>query len=239
MEDINTTQDLFVNVRKSIRLLYEYQKRMQGTMFHIKSVLKLSHSVKTDENSSNSVKSDFKHSRPDTRIEINKLFSLSPRQSKDYGESQLWVGNWAWDYLYPMAMEYHLGENRDGTFRLSVIQVTDDGYYMARKQNLSPNRCDTYTFSPPEESNSIVLFVMEIKSKDTYWAKRWKRNAMEENLNKWMIDSREVIENTTQLGNHFIVMKFPISDLLNDISIGNVLNNVSEHIQKIAGIQII
>ncbi|MDE6479573.1 MAG: hypothetical protein K2L45_04825 [Muribaculaceae bacterium] len=239
MEDIKTTHDLFVNIRRSIRLLYEYQKRMQGTMFHIKSVLKLSYSVKTDENGSNSVKPSSKHSRPDTRIEINKLFSLAPRQSKDYGETQLWVGNWAWDYIYPMVMEYYLGENSDGNFRLSVIQVTDDGYYLARKQNISPDRCDTYTFSLPEESNSIVLFVMEVKTKEAPWAKRWKRDSMEENLTKWMIDSREVIDDTTNRGNHFIVMKFPISDLLNDISIEKVLNNISLHIKKITGIQII
>ena len=33
MENINSSQELFLNIRKSIRLLYEYQKRMQGTMF--------------------------------------------------------------------------------------------------------------------------------------------------------------------------------------------------------------
>lgn len=106
MENISSAQNLFLNVRKSIRLLYEYQKRMQGTMFHIKSVLNLS---------------------PAGRIEINKLFSRAPRISKDYGETQLSDGNWAWDYLYPMAMEYYLGEKKlkDKDFRLSIIQVTD------------------------------------------------------------------------------------------------------------------
>lgn len=198
MENITTTKELFTNIRKSIRLLYEYQKRMQGTMFHIKSLLNLS---------------------PAGRIEVNKLFSRAPRQSKDYGESQLWDGNWAWDYLYPMAMEYYLGEKRikDNDFCLSVIQVTDDGYYRARQQNLSPNRCDTYTFSPSEDSDSIVLFVMEIKPEDSSWAKRWQRDAMEDNLNKWMIDSRQVIDDITRLGNHFIVMKFPMTDLLNRV----------------------
>lgn len=68
MENINTPQELFVNIRKSIRLLYEYQRRIQGTMFHIKSVLNLS---------------------PAGRIEVNKLFSRAPRLSKDYGETQL------------------------------------------------------------------------------------------------------------------------------------------------------
>ena len=91
MENINTPQDLFENIRKSVRLLYEYQKRMQGTMFHIKSILNLS---------------------PAGRIEVNKLYSRAPRLSKEYGETQLSRGNWAWDYIYPMVMEYHLGEKK-------------------------------------------------------------------------------------------------------------------------------
>lgn len=91
MEDINTPNELFINIRKSIRLLYEYQKRMQGTVFHIKSILNLS---------------------PAGRIEVNKLYSRTPRLSKEYGETQLSRNNWAWDYLYPMAMEYHLGEKK-------------------------------------------------------------------------------------------------------------------------------
>lgn len=220
MENINSSQDLFLNIRKSIRLLYEYQKRMQGTMFHIKSVLNLS---------------------PAGRIEINKLFSRAPRTSKDYGETQLSDGNWAWDYIYPMAMEYYLGERKlkDAEFRLSAIQVTDDGYYKARQQNLSPNRLDTYTFCPPEESNCLVLFVMEVKNSNSSWAKRWRRDAMEDNLNRWMVDSSNVIDDVTKSGNLFIVMKFPIIELLTDTSISNVVDKINSHVQSLTGNTII
>ena len=219
MENIISVQNLFLNVRKSIRLLYEYQKRMQGTMFHIKSVLNLS---------------------PAGRIEINKLFSRAPRVSKDYGETQLSDGNWAWDYLYPMAMEYYLGEKKlkDKDFRLSVIQVTDDGYYKAKQQNLSANRLDTYTFCTPEESDSSVLFVMEIKDKNSSWAKRWQRDSMEDNLNRWMVDHGNVIDDITKSGNHFVVMKFPIQELLTDISISKVLEKVNNHIHDLTGTSI-
>lgn len=220
MENINTPQELFVNIRKSIRLLYEYQRRIQGTMFHIKSVLNLS---------------------PAGRIEVNKLFSRAPRLSRDYGETQLSGSNWAWDYLYPMVMEYHLGEkkiDRD-IFRLSAIQVTDDGYYKAKQQNLPVNRLDTYTYSSSEVSDSVILFVMEIKPNDSSWAKRWKRDTMEHNLNRWMIDSRTIIDDTTQQGNHFIVMKFSLTELLSDISIYNVLCKISQHLQELIGKTII
>ncbi len=213
---MNTPKELFANVRKSIRLLFEYQKRMQGTMFHIKSVLNLS---------------------PAGRIEVNKLFSRAPRVSKDYGETQLSDGNWAWDYLYPMAMEYYLGEKKieNYDFCLSVIQVTDDGYFRAKQKNLSPNRLDTYTFASAEDSDSIALFVMEIKPNKSSWAKRWQRDTMEENLNKWMSDSRTTIDDMTREGNHFIVMKFSLMDLLSDASIGNVLDKISQHVEELSG----
>lgn len=213
---MTSAQELFVNVRKSVRLLYEYQKRMQGTMFHIKSILNLS---------------------PAGRIEINKLYSRAPRASKDYGETSLGDGNWAWDYIYPMAMEYYLGEKRikDTDFCLSVIQVTDDGYYKALKDGLSPNRLDTNTYVSAESSESHALFVMEIKPSGSSWAKRWNRDKMEENLNKWMVDSRSVIDDTTKQGNRFIVMKFPTTQLLNDVAIGNVLSVVNERVQELTG----
>lgn len=223
MENINTPQDLFENIRKSVRLLYEYQKRMQGTMFHIKSILNLS---------------------PAGRIEVNKLYSRAPRLSKEYGETQLSRGNWAWDYIYPMVMEYHLGEKKinKSVFRLSVIQVTDDGYYKAKNQELPVDRLDTYTYSAPERSDSVLLFVMEIRSNDSSWAKRWKRGIMERNLNRWMEeiikDSKTTIDDKTKQENHFIVMKFSLIELLSDSSIGNVLSKINQHVEKVSGIKI-
>lgn len=217
---MTSAQELFTNVRKSVRLLYEYQKRMQGTMFHIKSILNLS---------------------PAGRIEVNKLYSLSPRASKNSGETSLYDSNWAWDYIYSMAMEYHLGEKRlnNTDFCISVLQVTDDGYYRALSQNQSVNRLDTSTYVDAEKSESHFLFVMEIKPSDSSWAKRWNRDKMEENLNKWMVDSRDVIADTTRQGNHFIVMKFPTSQLLNDIAVGKVLTAISEKVEELTGVAIL
>ena len=121
---MNTPKELFANVRKSIRLLFEYQKRMQGTMFHIKSVLNLS---------------------PAGRIEVNKLFSRAPRVSKDYGETQLSDGNWAWDYLYPMAMEYYLGEKKIENydfacllFKLRMMDILEQSRRIYHQTGLIP-----------------------------------------------------------------------------------------------------
>lgn len=217
MEKNLNKKELFVNIRKSIRLLYEYQKRMQGTMFHIKSFLNLP---------------------PSGRIKVNKLFSYKPRTSnKDYGETILSKENWAWDYLYPMAMEYYIGEKKIGEyeFRLSVIQVTDDGYYKAKLQGRSIDILDTYTFSSTEESDTIVLFVMEMKKSGTEWDERWRwdRDKKIKNLEKLLIEPKTVIDDKTAFGNHFVVMKFSIYELLSEASIKNVINKINNHIYEL------
>lgn len=220
MENMNNPKELFLNIRNAVRLMYEYQKRMQGTMFHVKSVLNLS---------------------PSGRIEINKLYSRAPRASKDYGESQLSNDNWAWDYIFPMAMEYYLGEKRINNmdFRMSAIQVTDDGYYKAMQQSLPVNRLDTYSYVDPDAAESWVVFVMEIKSKDSQWAKRWNRDTMEGNLNKWMLDTRSVIEDITRQGNNFIVMKFSLARLLGEKATGHVLSEIDTVVSKATDIHIL
>ena len=210
---------LFENVRKAIRLLYEFQKRMQGTMFHIKSELKLS---------------------PSGRIEINKLYSRSPRQSKDYGETQLQDGNWAWDYIYPQAMEYYLGEKKIGDFdfALSAIQLADDGFYVATRNNEKSDRLRTETYADIANSTSWILFVMEIKSSSSEWAKRWTRDSMESNLNKWMSYKEVVIKDITHSGSHFIVMKFPLQQIVSENAVNQTLNKVSNCVSDIIGVSI-
>lgn len=130
-------------------------------------------------------------------------------------------------------MEYYLGkrEIEVGEFRLSVIQVTDDGYYKAKK--LNKVEIDTYTFSSPEESDSIVLFVFELKGIGTDWAKRWNREDMNKNLNKWITDDNYIIDDKTSAGNHFVVMKYPICRLLSKDLIDNVIAEVNKHIQEL------
>lgn len=204
---------LFENVRKATRLLFEFQRRMQATMFHIKSELKLE--------------------RPSGRIEINKLYSDAPRQSKYYGETQLSYGNWAWDYIYPQAMEYHLGKKsmREFDIALSTIQLIDDGFYKAangRKEHIE-------TYADVTLSSSWIIFVIEVKSKSSGWAKRWNRDSMEENLSKWMYNDNKVITDITKSGSHFITMKFPMQEILSESSIDNLLQRVNDYVFDISG----
>ena len=215
MEMIDSNK-LFENVRKATRLLYEFQKRMQGTMFHIKSKLKLS---------------------PSGRIEVNKLYSRAPRQSKDYGETQLQDGNWAWDYIYPQAMEYYLGKKKIGNydFALSAIQLADDGFYIATQNQENANRLLTETYADVSVSMSWILFVMEIKDISLEWAKRWGRDSMDSNLTEWMSTKEVVIREIIPSGSNFIVMKFPLQQIISENSIDSTLNIVSDMVLDVIG----
>ena len=215
MEMIDSNK-LFENVLKATRLLYEFQKRMQDTMFHIKSRLKLS---------------------PAGRIEVNKLYSRAPRQSKDYGETQLQDGNWAWDYIYPQAMEYYLGKKKIGNYdlALSAIQLADDGFYVATQNYENANRLRTETYADVSFSTSWIIFVMEIKSFSLEWAKRWERDSMESNLNIWMSNKEAIIKDITHSGSNFIVMKFPLQQIISENAIDSTLNIVSDMVLDVIG----
>lgn len=211
-ENAASAGSLFMNVRKAVRLLYEYQKRMQGTMFHIKSVLGLSNAAGAG------------------RITVNKLFSYHPKKNKnEYGTFSLVPANWAWDYIFPMALEYHLGEKDipGRRMKMSVIQVTDDGYFRALRQGQRPDRKDTSTFALPEESATTAVFITEVKATATGWSKRWQRDKMENALNRWMKDSRETIVETTSGGNLFAVIKIPVVQLIDEKSVGEVINRIN------------
>lgn len=211
---------LFVNVRKATRLLYEFQKRMQSTMFYIKSELKLS---------------------PAARIEVNKLYSKAPQLSKGYGETQLWNENWAWDYIYTQALEYYLGEKSVGDYDIGIsgIQVADDGYFVAKSLSMSADRLNTDTYADVNRSESWLLFVVEVKLKTQEWAKRWSRDTMEGNLNKWMVKTASLISDTTKSGSYFIVKKFALKDIISEQSVLKALQTLNENIKEITGVSIL
>lgn len=223
MADELNSGELFTDIRKAMRLLYEYQRRVQGTVFEIKSLLNLS---------------------PTGRIGINKLFSDPPTQSKSrYGQFQLWPGFWAWDYLFPMAMEYYLGEREtadgNGSFCLSVIQATDTGFFDARRQGSSPDPIDTKTFRDADLSKTVALFVMELKTKESDWdAVRWTRDRMNADLETWLNAPDDTIFYETGDGNHFIVVKKEWFELISKEQIASVLADICQRVSDKTGYSI-
>lgn len=220
MENLNIDQ-LFFNIRKAIRLVFEYQKRMQGTMFQIKSLLNLS---------------------PADKLAVNKLYSNHLETiRKEYGTFKIYSQTWAWDTILPMALEYYLGEKKidDHKFCLSVIQITDTGIFIAMKNGENPSFTDTSTYASAENSETMVMFVMEIRKPRTSWAKRWNLSYMRENYMKWLLDDRIEIDDKTREGNYFIIMKFKMADFVSENKIESSLKSVAHHIYSLTGLQIL
>lgn len=96
--------DIFCEVRKAHRLIYEYQRRMQDLTWYIKNKL------------------DF------TTYQGYKKFSAPIGDGK-----RIAVDNWSWDWIYSYVYEYHLGYNSAGNVRGSLIQVSDTGFFDQEK----------------------------------------------------------------------------------------------------------
>lgn len=78
---------------------------------------------------------------------------------------------------------------------------------------------------------------MEVKDITSERAKRWERDYMESNLNKWMPTEEVVIDEITNSGSHFIVMKFPFQQIISESAIYSTLNVVSAKLLDIIGKQ--
>lgn len=125
----------FCEVRKAHRLIYEYQRRMQDLTWFIKN--KLGFNV----------------------YEGYKKFSDPLKSSNRIG-----VDYWSWDWIYTYVFEYYLGwqENKDkhNSWRLSVIQISDTGYYKNKLKGSSETYLSSY--ASPEESESRLLFYLSV-----------------------------------------------------------------------------
>ena len=77
---------------------------------------------------------------------------------ENYANLNVYRDMWGWDFLYNYLFEYYFGEKKFGrkTIEMSVIQVSDDGYYRSMANN--PSRTDISTFLPSDESGSYFVF---------------------------------------------------------------------------------
>ena len=133
-------KNAFCEVRKAHRMIYEYQRRMQDLTWFIKNKLGFP---------------DYKGF---------KKFS-NPLSSRN----TIHVDNWAWDWIYTYVYEYHLGElvpdNNENSWALSIIQISDTGFYKNRKQGAVQTKTNSY--APVEDSDSKLLFYLSLAPKET------------------------------------------------------------------------
>lgn len=124
---------ILVDVRKSYRLLYQFQKRMLDLMSFIGGAYGLSYNGGYPKYS--------KH---------------SPGKGKGY------LSNWAWDWLnmYMYEFSYKSKKVNNDKLRLSVLLVPDTGYFLTKKNNDKIKRLEIDKFVDAEHSESKIFFVL-------------------------------------------------------------------------------
>lgn len=185
-------------VRKAHRLIYEYQRRMQDLTWFIRNALGFNN------------------------YQGFKKFSAPIGSGK-----RIYVENWSWDWIYTYVYEYHLGYNRDGKVRGSLIQVTDTGFYNQEKANAII--LDTY--KTPEESRSLLVFYFLISDDKQLLESEWK--PIEE---KFSLKQESVTNPTNKC--HEIVYPVPLHCFLNEASTLKTLRKVVDYCKEKTGFTI-
>ena len=134
---VNTQNELrenLLNVRKSFRLLFEYQTKIKDLVKYI----------------GNSLAYSYGGGWP--------LFS-NPAPRRGSGS----LDNWAWDWLNMYSYAFHFGgkEIKNKKITLEIRIYNDTGYYDSSIEN--KNQCRTDTFLPVEEASTKLVFIASQK----------------------------------------------------------------------------
>lgn len=155
------TIDPFCEVRKSLRLVYAYQRRMMDLARFIMKKLDMQD------------------------VRWHKYYSRPPIAYKS-NEGNMFNGMWAWDFVFPYIMEYDFGEKVDESckYTISIIQCSDTGFF----DGIENDKNDVSKFLDVEKSKSKIIFYININGdiKDEEW-KKWKADRTDDGI----FDKRE------------------------------------------------
>ena len=159
----------FTDVRNAFRLLARYQSRVLDIVNYIRE-----HTPYTD--------------MWGLRRYCNVISTRKNCPGDNYANLNVHCDMWSWDFMYNYLFEYYFGQVKiqRKTIDMSIIQVSDDGFYKSLANNPSPT--DISTFLPSDESNSYLVF--------TAGWNEWLRDDVEDDneafLNKFLAQSKDV-----------------------------------------------
>lgn len=215
--NFNKVSIALTDVRKAHRLIYQYHDRV------IKIVQYIQHKLNMPI------------------CKGNKLFSWNVSQGdyKDSWANLIIENRWTWDFIYLYLLEFHLGlkEKENIKYSISIIEVSDDGYFRANKAN----RININTFNPVEESSSFFLFTFEYAKKDnnlqSIYKKETRRGFLERIIKTISINNKniEIIENETMF---FLGVRYDMSHFHSVESTDHILNDFNLNVKNYAQLQI-
>ena len=177
----------FTDVRNAFRLLARYQSRVLDIVNYIRE-----HTPYTD--------------MWGLRRYCNVISTRKNCPGDNYANLNVHCDMWSWDFMYNYLFEYYFGQVKiqRKTIDMSIIQVSDDGFYKSLANNPSPT--DISTFLPSDESNSYLVF--------TAGWNEWLRDDVEDDneafLNKFLAQSKDVSIYKNDKGHWSITKRYPM-----------------------------
>ncbi len=144
--------NVFVDVRNAFRLLNDYQKHILNIVNYIRE------------------QTEYAEMWGRKNWYSNEIGNKKNSPDSDYAKLNIRNDMWGWDFLYGYILEYYFGDldkKRKGNIEMSVIQVSDDGYFVSNRENKSMTKIST--FEDSENSHSYIILNMALTKKDNLW----------------------------------------------------------------------
>lgn len=205
----------FVDVRNAFRLLYRYQSRILDIVGYIRE-----HTLYTD--------------MWGRRLFCATIHTRNNCPDKDYAKLAVWSDMWAWDFMYNYVFEYYFGQVKIGrkTIEMSVIQVSDDGFYKSISNK--PSQTDISTFLQAEELNSYLVL--------TAGWKAWLRDEQEDDydafLHKFLSGSNDSCIYIDDKGYWAITKRYPMQRFSSQKEADKVLADFGKIVKDNTGIEL-
>lgn len=216
-QEINNT---FIDIRNAFRLLYRYQSRVLSIIKYIREQTVFP--------------AWGNHSVWGRRLFCNPIGTVRT-QGPDVGYANLDINldMWGWDFLYNYVFEYYFGqiEFEEKNVDMSIIQVSDDGFYKSKTSKPSPTNISTFNLS--EDSNSYLIFAA---------GNKWMCDEIEKDFNKFLHKflASDSFISTFKDENEgwFIAKKYPMINFVSQVEADKIIRDFDNLIHEFSAIKI-
>lgn len=205
----------FTDVRNAFRLLARYQSRVLDIVNYIREQTPF-----TD--------------MWGLRRYCNVISTRKNCPGENYATLKIYSDMWSWDFLYNYIFEYYFGQVKiqKKIIDMSVIQVSDDGFYKSMSNNPSPT--DISTFLPSDEANSYIVL--------TAGWKAWMRGDQEDDfdafLHKFIAGSKDTCIYINDKGHWAITKRYPMQRFASQKEADKVLADFGKLVEGNTGINL-
>jgi hypothetical protein len=205
----------FVDVRNAFRLLARYQSRVLDIINYIRE------------------QSPFTDMWGLRRF-CNVISTRKNCPGDNYATLRLYSDMWAWDFMYNYIFEYYFGQVKiqRKVIDMSVIQVSDDGFY--KSMSSKPSQTDISTFIPAEEANSYLVLTAGWKA----WMRDEQENDYDAFLHKFLSGTNDLSIYIDDKGYWAITKRYPMQRFSSQKEADKVLADFGKIVKDNTGIEL-